>query len=131
MNKSVVFLILLFCFASPALAVTTTIQIQLQAHHGTSVQHRITITSEAIRLNGIAISSHILPLLQAELLALTHPEQDTGQGCGSGLYFHLVRRGLTTRSAAGCLGSKTAQTLVDSVRKIEGYSYLRRLPAAK
>ena len=129
MNKLILISFLLFNPA--ALAVPIEMLLQIDGHSGNQSLTRLQLSPQQITLNGIALSSHILPAVSGPLSVLLHPKNDTAGGCGAGTYVHQVTYKSKRQVAKGCLNSKTAQTLVDSVRKIERLSYLRRLPSAQ
>lgn len=116
-----------------ALAVPQPVNIvlQLRAHHGSTNNYHLVWSAREITINGISIAPQILPAVAGPLSILSKPKNDFGGECGSGTFIHQVANGKKIRQGRGCLSSKTAQLLVDSMRKIESLSYLRRLPSGK
>ena len=106
----------------------TSIQLQFSGHRGQTVTHKIILSPKKIDINGIAISSHIVPILIPELTLLLNPKNALGSSCEAGSYFHSVTKKTRVQKATGCLESSQAQKLYASLRKIESYRYLRRLP---
>ena len=125
MNKAKWILILCLLTSASGQAATS-IQIRFEGHGGESKAYNINWSAEKIRINGLDISSHVVPALGPQLTALVNPVNSHAGECQAGQYRHVVMiENKPIREARGCFGSKVSKSLLDSVRKIESLSFLR------